>query len=58
MGCQLVCSVIETVFWSLFAFSDVLFYAAAALYHVNYIILVAVDVMGDRCDFTCRVECV
>ena len=58
MCCQLVCSVIETVFKWLFAFCDVLFYAAAAFYHVNYIILVAVNVMGYRCNFTCRVECV
>lgn len=43
---------------SSFSFSDVrLFKAAVALYYVNDVFGVAVDVMGDRPGFICRVEC-
>ena len=37
---------------------DVLFKAVVALYHVNDVFTITVDVMGDRSGFTCRVECV
>ena len=46
-----------------FGFTNVLFRAVVALYHVNDVLRVIVDVMSYiRCDewsdFTCRVECV
>ena len=46
-----------------FGFTNVLFRAVVALYHVNDVLRVTVDVMSYiRCnewsDFTCRVECV
>ena len=46
-----------------FGFTNVLFRAVVALYHVNDVLKVTVDVMSYiRCDewsdFTCRVECV
>ena len=49
---------LETVFKSSFSFSNVLFKAAVALYYVNDVSGVTVDVMGDRPGFICRVECV
>ena len=36
----------------------VLFREVVVLYHVSDVFRVTVDVMGDRSDFTCRVECV
>ena len=46
------------VFKSSFGFTDVLFRAVVALYHVNDVLRVTVDVMSDRSGFTCRLECV
>ena len=36
----------------------VLFREVVVLYHVSDVFRVTVDMMGDRSDFTCRVECV
>ena len=50
---------VETVFESLFGFTQVLFGAAVALlYHVQDVFEVTVDVMTDGSGFACRVECV
>ena len=49
---------LETVFKSSFSLSNVLFKAAVALYYVNDVSGVAVDVMGDWPGFICRVETV
>lgn len=60
MGCQRSAMFVETVFFKSrrLVFSDVrLFKAAVALYYVNDVFGVAVDVMGDRPGFICRVEC-
>ena len=49
---------VEMVFESSFGFTYVLFGAVVASYHVNDDFGVAVDVMSERSDFNCRVECV
>ena len=46
---------VETVFELSFGFSYVLFGAVVALYHVNEIFGVTVNVMSDRSGFACRV---
>ena len=46
------------VFESLFGFTYVLFGAVVALYHVDDVFGVTVEVMSDRSGFACRVECV
>ena len=49
---------VQTVFESLFGFTYVLFGAVVALYHVDDVFGVTVEVMSDRSGFACRVECV
>ena len=59
MGCQLVSAVfVEAVFESSFGFTYVLFGAVVALYHVNDVFGVTVNVISDRSGFACSVECV
>ena len=49
---------VEAVFeWS-FGFKYVLFGAVVALYHVNDVFGVTVNVISDRSGFACSVECV
>ena len=49
---------VEAVFESWFGFTYVLFEAVAALYHVNDVFGVTVNVISDRSGFACSVECV
>ena len=49
---------VETVFESSFSFTYVLFGTVVALYHVNDVFGVTVNIMSDRSSFACRVECV
>ena len=49
---------VETVLESSFSFTYVLFGTVVALYHVNDVFGVTVDVISDRSGFACRVECV
>ena len=48
---------VEAVFESSFRFTCVLFGAVVALYHVDYVFGVTVDVMSDKSGFACSVEC-
>ena len=49
---------VEAVFESSFGFTYVLFGVVVALYHVNDVFGVTVNVIGDRSGFACSVECV
>ena len=49
---------VEAVFESSFGFTHVLFEAVVALYHVNDVFRVTVNVISDRFGFACSVECV
>ena len=49
---------VEAVFESSFGFTYVLFGAVVALYHVNDVFRVTVNVISDRSGFTCSVECI
>ena len=50
---------VEAVFKSSFGFTYVLFGALlVALYHVNDVFRVTVNVISDRSGFACSVECV
>ena len=49
---------VETVIESSFGFTYLLFGAVVALYHVNDVFGVTVNVTSDRSGFACRVECV
>ena len=49
---------VEAVFKSSFGFTYVLFGALVALYHVNDVFRVTVNVISDRSGFVCSVECV
>ena len=49
---------VEAVSESSFGFSYVLFGAVVALYHVNDVFAVTVNVIRDRSGFACSVECV
>ena len=49
---------VETVFESSFGFTYVLFGAVVALYHVNGVFRVTVNVISDRSGFASSVECV
>ena len=49
---------VEAVFESLFGFTYVLFGAVVALYHLNGVFGVTVNVISDRFGFACSVECV
>ena len=49
---------VETVFESSFGFTYVLFGAVVALYHVNGVFGVTVNVISDTPGFACSVECV
>ena len=49
---------VEAVFESSFGFTYVLFGAVVALYHVNDVFRVTVNVISDRSGFACSVECV
>ena len=49
---------VEAVFKSSFCFTYVLFGALVALYHVNDVFRVTVNVISDRSGFACSVECV
>ena len=48
---------IEAVFESSFGFTYVLFGAVVALYHVNDVFGVTVNVISDTSGFACSVEC-
>ena len=48
---------VEAVFESSFRFTCVLFGAVVALYHVDYVFGVTVDVMSDKSGFASSVEC-
>ena len=59
MGCQLGSAVfVEEVFESSFGFTYVLFGAVVALYHVNGVFGVTVNVISYRSGFACSVECI
>ena len=49
---------VEAVFESPFGFTYVLFGAVVALYHLNGVFGVTVNVISDRFGFACSVECV
>ena len=49
---------VEAVFESSFGFTYVLFGAVVALYHVNDVFRVTVNVISDGSCFACSVECV
>ena len=49
---------VEAVFESSFGFIYVLFGAVVALYHVNDVFGVTVNVISDRSGFACSVKCV
>ena len=49
---------VETVFESSVGFTYVLFGAVVALYHVNDVSGVTVNVISDRSGFACSMECV
>ena len=49
---------VEKVFESSFGFTYVLFGAVVALYHVNGVFRVTVNVISDRSGFASSVECV
>ena len=49
---------VDTVSESSFRFTYVLFRAVVVLYHVNDDFGVTVNVISDRSDFACNVECV
>ena len=49
---------VEAVFESSFGFTSALFGAVNALYHVNDVLGVTVNVISDRPGFACSVECV
>ena len=49
---------VGAVFESSFGFTYVLFGAVVALYHVNDVFRVTVNVISDRSGFACSVECV
>ena len=61
MGCQRVVNwsavFVEAAFESSFGFTYVLFGAVVALYHVNDVFVVTVNVISDRSGFACSVEC-
>ena len=48
---------VEAVFESSFGFTYVLFGAVVALYHLNDVFGVKVNVISDRSGFACSVEC-
>ena len=48
---------VEVVFESSFSFTSALFGAVVALYHVNDVFGVTVNVISDRPGFACSVEC-
>ena len=49
---------VEAVFESSFGLTSALFEAVIALYHVNGVLGVTVNVISDRPGFACSVECV
>ena len=49
---------VEAFFVSSFCFTSALFGAVIALYHVNDVLGVTVNVISDRPGFACSVECV
>ena len=52
------CSLKRSLIKSSFGFTNVLFGVLVALYHVNDVFRVTVNVISDRSGFACSVECV